>query len=351
MNKIIKFIFILFLLVILFPVNTFASENIRPKPFIIDTDFSSDNDDAFAISTAMYFQDQGLIDIKGVALCTTSTRGGWAMSALLGQHKKWDIPICVDWDDGLVIGSKYYLGMCKYPYSEKQIVDSVSFYRMLLASSPEPVNIVSLGQTINIARLLDSEPDVHSPLTGYELVQQKVDTLYILGCKANGKSENNMWYSGENYPNNKWYGATGVTDSAIHIAKDFPSRVVFMTSELGGVFNVGGFLIKTDSKKEDILTNCLYDQETLNGCVAFDPMGIYIAALDANDMLEEHNLTLQSGTMRIFSNSCSEFIDNDITRNHYRVIKLTENSYYQNQINQMLIYEYIKRSGNVNIKY
>ena len=37
-----------------------AEETISPVPFIIDTDFSSDVDDALAISTAMYFQEKKL---------------------------------------------------------------------------------------------------------------------------------------------------------------------------------------------------------------------------------------------------------------------------------------------------
>lgn len=331
------------------PLNVFATEEIvkQPEPFIIDTDFSSDVDDALAISTAMWFQDNNLADIRGVALCTTSARGCWAMSALLGQHGYWNIPVANDWDDGIVIGSKYHLGITNnYPYREEHFTDTVNFYRMLLASSAEPINIVTLGQLTNISALLNSEPDVHSPLSGVALVQQKVKTLYILGCKANGQPENNMWYAGENYGNNKWYGTNGVTEAAINVANNWPGRVVFMTSELGGLFNVGQFFKEEDKGKKDILTNALNDYGVLNtGAMAFDPMGIYIAMLDANNMLGEKGFNVVPGTMRIYENGSSVFADNDFTRFHLRIVKNLSNSSYQSAINQILKDEYEKRSG------
>ena len=328
------------------PLNAFATEEKQPEPFIIDTDFSSDVDDALAISTAMWFQDNKLVDIRGVALCTSSARGCWAMSALLGQHSYWDIPIANDWDDGIVIGSKYHLGMTnRYPYKEEHFVDTVNYYRMLLASSAEPINIVTLGQLTNISALLNSELDVHSSLSGVALVQQKVKTLYILGCKANGTPENNMWYAGENYGNNKWYGTRGVTEAAIDVAKNWPGRVVFMTSELGGVFNVGQFFKEDDRTRTDILTNALQDYGVLDtGTMAFDPMGIYIAMLDANNKLEGKGLNVVPGTMRIYANGSSSFTDNDFTRFHLRIEKTFADSFYQSEINEMLQYEYEKRS-------
>lgn len=348
MYKKYRLLLLLIILCISKPLYVYATEELpkQPEPFIIDTDFSSDVDDAFAVSTAMWFQHNNLADVRGVVLCINSARGCWAMSALLGQHGVWDIPIANDWDDGISIGSAYHLGMTnKYPYQENHFADVVNFYRMMLASSAEPINIVTLGQLTNISALLNSEPDVHSPLTGVELVRQKVKTLYILGCKANGQPENNMWYAGENYGINKWYGTMGVTEAAINVAKNYPGRVVFMTAELGGVFNVGQFLKSEDRKMNDILTNALKDFGALDrGAIAFDPMGIYIAMLDANDMLEDKGLELVPGTMRIYPNGSSGFTDGDFTRFHLRVVKTLPDKFYMDEINNMLKAEFYRRS-------
>lgn len=344
------------LLIILTPIHCLAAEEQTdtqptPAPFIIDTDFSSDVDDALAISVAAYFQDMGLIDIRGVALCCTSTRGAYAMSALLGQHKIWDIPIACDCKTGIPIGSKYHLGMTSYPHSETYYADMVNFYRMFLASSVEKVNIVVLGQIVNIKELMNSKPDVHSPLTGYELIQEKIDTIYFVGGKSNGKLENNIFYGGENYGNNPYYNNTKMAETTKYVTDNIPCRMVWLEADIVGSFSVGGFLEKTDRTASDILTKALKDYGTTYGSASFDPFGVYIAALDANNMLDEHMLALQAGTMRINLNGTSYFTIDDPTRDHYRIEKLVNDGYYQSEINQMLEYEYIKRSGNTTIRY
>ena len=316
-----------------------------PEPFIIDTDFSSDVDDALAISTAMYFQDTGMIDVKGVALCCTSTRGAHAMSALLAQHKYWDIPIACSSETGIPIGSKYHLGMTSYPHKTEYFSDVVNFYRMMLASSTEKVNIVVLGQITNIDYLLKSQPDVHSSLDGYGLVAEKVDTIYFVGGKSDGRLENNIFYCGSSDVPNQYHGTTRIAEAAKNVADTAPCRIVWMEADIVGSFSVGGFLEKTDRKSEDILTKALKDYGTSYGSASFDPFGIHIAALDANGKLTENMLELQAGTMRVNLNGTSYFTHNDPTRNHYRVEKLANDGFYQSEINKCLAFEYTKRTG------
>lgn len=331
-------------IIILSPLTVSAEEiETNTKPFIIDTDFSSDIDDALAISTAMYYQDMGMIDVKGVALCCTSSRGAYAMSALLAQHKYWDIPICCDCNIGIPIGSKYHLGMTEFPHKEEYYADVVNFYRMLLASSQEKVNIIVLGQIVNIDALLKSQPDIHSPLNGYELIADKVDTIYFVGGKSNGKLENNIFYGGD-IPN-QYYRNTKVAECAKNVADNAPCRIVFMEADIVGSFCVGGFLEKTDKQCTDILIRALKDQGTPWGSYSFDPFGVFIAVLESNGLLNNYMLELQSGTMRINLNSTSYFTLNDATRNHYRVEKLANDGFYQNEINKCLAYEYKKRSN------
>ena len=79
----------------------------EPEIFFIDSDFSSDVDDALAISTAIWFEDVGLVDIRGISLCCTSTRAAQAMTALLYSHKKWDILVSMDTSYGIPIANTY----------------------------------------------------------------------------------------------------------------------------------------------------------------------------------------------------------------------------------------------------
>lgn len=324
---------------------TLEVQELTPEPFIIDTDFSSDIDDALAISVACGYEHQGLIDIRGVALCCTSSRGTYAMSALLGQHKIWDVPIACSADTGIPIGSKYHMGMTAYPHNETYFGDVVNFYRMMLASSPEKVNIVVLGQIVNLYELLNSEPDVHSQLNGYELIKEKVNTIYFLGGKSNGCIENNIFYGGDNYGNNPYWNNTKISEITKYVAENIPCRMVWMEADITGSFSVGGFLEKTDKGCTDILTRALKDYGTSYGSASFDPFGVFIAALDANGLLQNYMLELQPGTMRINLNGTSYFTLNDPTRNHYRVEKLVNDGFYQSEINKILASEYTLRSG------
>lgn len=320
-------------------------QDISPEPFIIDTDFSSDVDDALAISVACGYEHMGLIDIRGVALCCSSTRGAHAMSALLGQHKIWDVPVACSAETGIPISSKYHLGMTAYPHNTTYFGDVVNFYRMMLASSTEKVNIIVLGQITNIDYLLKSQPDIHSSLSGYQLVAEKVDTIYFVGGKSNGQLENNIFYGGSGDVPNKYHNNTKVAEAAKNVTDNAPCRIVFMEADIVGSFCVGGFLEKSDKANTDILTRALKDYGISYGSASFDPFGIMIAALDSNGLLPNYMLELQQGTMRINLNGTSYFTHNDLTKNHYRVNKLVNDGFYQSEINKTLAFEYVKRSG------
>lgn len=63
-----------------------------------------------------------------------------------------------------------------------QVPDALDVYRSVLAAQPDhSVAISSIGFLTNLAALLKSGPDAHSPLTGVELVAQKVKRVAIMG--------------------------------------------------------------------------------------------------------------------------------------------------------------------------
>ena len=72
---------------------------------------------------------------------------------------------------------------------------AVSLYRKLLSESPDSsIVIIAVGQSTNLARLLDSEPDEYSTMPGLELVSRKVDYLSIMaGNFLEGRPETNIF--------------------------------------------------------------------------------------------------------------------------------------------------------------
>lgn len=111
----------------------------------------------------------------------------------------------------------------------------LEMYTRLLESTPEPnsITIISLGFLTNLATLLNTT-------SGYELVQQKVHEIIIMGGT---------------YPGPGWEFNFGEFPSATKtVLENFPSnvRVTFSGFELGGVvFSGGGLKQKKCDEEED----------------------------------------------------------------------------------------------------
>lgn len=113
-------------------------------------------------------------------------------------------------------------------------------YTRLLESTPEPnsITIISLGFLTNLATLLTS--NTSSGSSGYELVQQKVREIIIMGGT---------------YPGPGWEFNFGEFPLATKtVLENFPSnvKVTFSGFELGGVvFSGGGLKLKKQCCDEE----------------------------------------------------------------------------------------------------
>lgn len=304
---------------------------------LIDTDFSSDVDDVLAVSVACYFADKGTVDLGGVALSCSSTNAAYAMSSLLTAHGYSNVPIASPGLNGVVIGSRYHQSMLSYPHSTNIISGTVQYYRKILSEADSKVNIITLGQLINLSDLLNSQPDGYSNLTGAELVAEKVNCVYAVAGKSNGKLENNIWYGGEDYGGNKYYGNSGVSLAAINVANNWPTIIVWMEADIVGDFTVGEVI----NKRGDILYNALQDYGQ-NWSYSFDPFGVTIACWDLEEALHVNGIQLIQGNMTIYESGTSCFIENEEGR-HYRIKKLFTNNIYKSKINEALQTEFLKR--------
>lgn len=327
------------------PSTTVSDETIhKSNKVILDLDFSDDVDDVLAVSVAAYYHHNNDIELVGAALECTSIRACMALNALLQAHKLYNIPTAVDNTNGIVMHGPYHLGMESYPHETDYNPDTVKFYRKLLSESEDKVNIITTGQVITLQRLLQSEPDGISSLSGAELVKDKVEHLYVVGCKASGKPENNMFYVGTDYGNNKWYGTNAAGVAGGYVADNWPTEITFMFAELGGMFNVGQFYHTSDKGCTDIITRALSDYSSPNGRQAFDPMGVYIAVESIKNNLTGSNLETERGIMKIWEDGSSTWTPSP-SGNHLIVRKLTEDSFYASEINKQLAYEFTLRTG------
>lgn len=165
---------------------------LAPVPLIFDTDMGNDIDDALALGMIHALQSRGECRLLAVTLSKDHDDAG-PFCDLVNTFYGWgDIPIGVVREGKTPEPSKYVDGVVhatdngrpRYPRklkSGRDAPEAVSLLRKTLAGQPDgSVTIVVVGFSTNLARLLDSPGDSHSPLAGKELVAKKCKLLAMM---------------------------------------------------------------------------------------------------------------------------------------------------------------------------
>lgn len=161
---------------------------------ILDTDIGSSTDDLFTMEMAYRYEDEGRCKLLGIVV----DREGEDYAALADVMNTYfghaNVPIglerngiktprvFIDYRNLYKLTTGKGEPMFKQTVSDySTLPDGWKLYRQLLASQPDhSVSICSLGFVSCLTQLLASEPDDLSPLSGVELVSQKVKCLYLM---------------------------------------------------------------------------------------------------------------------------------------------------------------------------
>ncbi|KAL1519686.1 hypothetical protein AB1Y20_023196 [Prymnesium parvum] len=187
---------------------------LRAVPLIIDTDIGGggcrDVDDVGAICVANALADNGEAELLAIVQNTRPSEGAGVISVLNHWYGRDKLPIGayrephaphqppqIDptqriqkrfWDgDSLLPDPLSYVPdlVSNWPSQIKnssQVDSAVDVYRRVLASQPDhAVVISSIGLLTNLEALLQSGPDGHSRLNGYDLFSRKVRLLSVMG--------------------------------------------------------------------------------------------------------------------------------------------------------------------------
>jgi len=162
---------------------------------IFDTDLGSSTDDLFALEMLHRYEQEERCQLLGVVV----NRMGEAYAAVADVMNTYfghpDIPI------GLVrqgiLDPQVWIDYIELPtYTDEEgdlmfsrtisdystLPDGYKLYRQLLSAQPDhSVSICSVGFVTALAALLHSEGDEYSPLSGVELIRQKVKCIYMMG--------------------------------------------------------------------------------------------------------------------------------------------------------------------------
>jgi purine nucleosidase len=164
----------------------------EPVPLIFDTDICGDCDDVLALGMIHALQSRGHCRLLAVTISVDNEQAAPFVDAVNTFYGRGDIPIGVVGHGSVVEKSRYLslvdekdaAGHYRYPHdltSGRSAPAATAILRKALAAQPErSVVIAQVGFSTNLARLLDSPPDEHSPLPGIELVREKVKLLSLM---------------------------------------------------------------------------------------------------------------------------------------------------------------------------
>ncbi len=209
---------------------------------IFDTDIGNCTDDLLAMQALFALQAKGECQVEAVMSSAENEGCHIFLDRAMHYYKADDIPL------GFVEGEKDLFEMIPYyklademnddgtPLLEGTGVDISSrptgwqLYRETLAKLPDDsAVIICVGMATNIGDLLDSEPDDISPLSGRELVKQKVKALYLMaGCfeKVELRDKPGEYLETE-------YNVLGDIPLAKDILENWPEDLVLVPLEAG----------------------------------------------------------------------------------------------------------------------
>jgi purine nucleosidase len=164
----------------------------EPVRLIFDTDICGDCDDVLALGMIHALESRGYCRLLAVTISVDHEQAAPFVDAINTFYGRGGIPIGVVGQGGVVeksaflslVEEKDAQGRFRYPHdllSGRSAPSATSVLRKTLAAQPDhSVAIAQVGFATNLARLLDSPPDEHSPLPGRELVERKVKYLSLM---------------------------------------------------------------------------------------------------------------------------------------------------------------------------
>lgn len=214
----------------------------EPVRLIFDTDMGNDIDDALALGCIHALARRGECLLLAVTLTKSGRYAAPFCDAVDTFYGRPDIPIgCVrggptpkDGKYTRAVATAKDGGTLRYPrtvQSSEDVPEATEVLRKTLAAQPDrSVVVVQVGFSTNLARLLDSKGDGHSPLDGVALARQKVRLLSVMAGSVH-KAEYNVKMD---------------VPAARRVFGDWPSPIVFSPFEVGKAITYPAASIEAD---------------------------------------------------------------------------------------------------------
>ncbi|KAK0716437.1 inosine/uridine-preferring nucleoside hydrolase [Apiosordaria backusii] len=291
------------------------------KRLIIDTDLFSDVDDAGALLLAAT---SPLVELLAVNVNYPSTYSALAASAILAHYGRTNTPIGirrpltnVTFFDSWFFELGEYTSKVAYHWSGGSLQwghaedawDPVALYRKVLSEAPDDsVTIASIGFFDNLSALLNSSPDIYSPLPGPDLIAAKVLELVIMGGEYPSGYEYNFW--------------GGDPSLAAHVVNTWKgSPITFSGFEIGENVTSGLRLINEGPRDDPVKAAYIYYGYN-TARPSFDPLTVLYAIEGLGDLFE---FGVEYGYNHVEQNGSNTWVyDKEVTSQRFLRLKLSE---------------------------
>lgn len=246
--------------------------NSVPVKIIFDTDLGPDYDDVGALAFLHAMADSGKAEILASVSSNKHLLVAPSIEVINRYFGRHDLTIGAPKSNGVDLGSSQHWAdsiVVKYPHKIKatsDVEDAVTVYRKILTSQPDSsVTIVTVGFLTNLSNLLNSQPDIYSPLSGKELIKKKVKNLVSMAGR---------------FPEGKEFNVYMDSTASINVFNAWPGEIVFTGFEIGWEIRTGLRLMKmdvTDSPVRDVFRISIpMSAEDKDGRMSWDETAVLI---------------------------------------------------------------------------
>jgi hypothetical protein len=204
----------------------------EPIPIIFDTDMGSDCDDVGALALLHSYAKNGKAEILGCIYSSgTVPYGAAVVQAINTYYDRGDIPIGANHDPEVgdpvdkMLAEKLAKDKSAYGHTilhNDEVEDQTLMNRKLLSEAKDnSVIYLTVGHTKGLYDLLQSEEDAISPLTGMQLVRQKVKAWVALGALGAFNKDKNFVRDWNFYFNN-------TAPYTAYVVEHFPGNAYFV---------------------------------------------------------------------------------------------------------------------------
>ncbi|MBQ6380963.1 MAG: hypothetical protein IJJ41_05130 [Clostridia bacterium] len=295
----------------------------KPIPVLFGTDWWSDCDDVAALDILLKAQRCGLVAIKAIGINSVMRYSAPSLKAVCAQYDLGDIPIGLTTSATrkgmLCLYQKKLAAFCPSGLTNADCPEAYQLYRRVLASLEEKAVVLDVGFPGLLMELLQSPPDEMSDLSGIELVKEKVAEVIVMGGRWDrvpGKEYNFSAYK----VNRK---------AAAYLCDHCPVPLTFLGYEVGRDIITGG-------KAVPGLTGTAYAAHlSAKGRPSWDPMAALFATIgDA----ETAGYRRVRGRAAVDPESGKNSFVPTEAGPHAYLVKIKEDDFYQNQIDEILMY-------------